>query len=109
MTTRRVSFTFNHFLRLPRIEVDWLVQGKVANEKEHFHCKDSSHKTRRFYPKGQLGLLPLALFSFDSSHLHLILLIPLFSRKKKKKKMAHAGASINAAPLVVSSDALLCF
>lgn len=60
-----VCFTWNHFL--PRIEVDWLVQGKVPNEKEHFHCKDSSHKTVGL-TKGinKLGLLPLSPIQFAS-------------------------------------------
>jgi hypothetical protein len=37
----------------------------IKNEKQHFQCKDSSHKTVGL-TKGinQLGLPPLALFSF---------------------------------------------
>lgn len=49
------------------LPVDWLVQGKVPNEKQHFHCKDSSHKTVGLTQGiNQLGLPPLRLKSKDS-------------------------------------------
>lgn len=101
MRTRRVSFTWNHFLR----PVHSLGLRLIGLFKARYQMRSSTstartlHTRRSGWPKGSINWD----FSLSLSS-HWILLIPLWNRNNNNKKMAHAGASINAAPLVVSPN-----
>lgn len=104
MRTRRVSFTWNHFLRpVHSLGLRWIglfkARYQMRSSTSTARTLHTSLKERAGWPKGSINWdFSLSLFS------HWILLIPLWNRNNNNKKMAHAGASINAAPLVVSSD-----